>query len=137
MCGSAGRSSGGRAASPSAWYARAGSGCSTGCSSGGEALGGDRARRAVHLRIRHGREPVRDLGIEVGVAQEAAPVEEAAPEIADRPLHFALGPRPVRPADPETKAVVPGKALALAIGEQAAAGEAVIARQHAQPISVE
>jgi hypothetical protein len=50
----------------------------------------------MHPRIRHGVEPPAPLGIEIGVAHELPAVDEIAPDVAHRALHFPLGLCPVR-----------------------------------------
>src|SRR5205085_5543382 len=68
---------------------------------------------------------------EVGVAQEGPTVEEIPAEIADRPLHLALGLGSVGTAGPDAEAPVGSEAEELWILEQPAAGRPVILDDHA------
>ena len=71
--------------------------------------------------IRHVGEPLVTLGLEIGVAEKLAAIEEIAAEIPDRAFDFALGLRPVGPAGPNPKAPVRREAEKLGIREQGAA----------------
>ena len=81
-----------------------------------QTLGGDLSDRRVHTRVRHLAQPARDRGIGrmlVGCEPELAHrsderYPEAALQIADKPLHFTLGARPIRLAQPRQKSRVLG-----------------------------
>ena len=64
----------------------------------GEGLGHDPARGAVDAGIGDPVEPVLELPVEVVEITEAAALEEVLADVAERPLHLALGLGPVGPA---------------------------------------
>src|SRR5205807_8306790 len=77
-----------------------------------------------------GGQPVEGLGIEVGVAREAAAIEEALAHVANGPLDFALGLGAVRPAGADAEAPVGGEAQELGILDDAPALGTVIVDDH-------
>src|SRR5258706_5413738 len=84
------------------------------------------AECSVPARVGDLFEPALGLGVQILVVEERAAVEETLAQVADRPLHFALGPGPVRPAGARPKSPVRGKAQELAVEHQAAAAEPLI-----------
>src|SRR6266566_1957542 len=76
-------------------------------------------------------QPASALVGEVRVAQEGPTVEKIPAEIADRPLHLALGLGPVGTAGPDAEAPVGREAEELRILEEPAAGGPVILDDHA------
>ena len=72
-----------------------------------EAIEGPLLQRCVAAHIGFRLKPMKGLRVEIVVRREGAPVEEALPEVADRPLHLALGPGPIGSArsDPEVPVV--------------------------------
>ena len=85
-----------------------------------EASLGGLAGRPMLPDVGDGIAPVRRLGVEVVVADKRAPVEEALPTIANRPLDFALRLRPIRPTGARAKAPVLSKAQELGIHHEPA-----------------
>src|SRR5690554_5017299 len=73
-------------------------------------------------------EPDEALMIEVEVSQEFPGVDEVLPHVADRPLHLALGLRPVRPARPRGEVPVGGEAEELRVVDERAAVQPEIFR---------
>src|SRR6266700_919234 len=76
-------------------------------------------------------QPASALVGEVRVAQEGPPVEEIPAEIADRPLHLALGLGPVGTAGSDAEAPVGGEPEELRILKEPAAGRPMIVDDHA------
>ena len=72
-----------------------------------EAIEGPLLQRSVAAHIGFRLKPMKGLRVEIVVRREGAPVEEALPEVADRPLHLALGLSPIGSArsDPEVPVV--------------------------------
>ena len=72
-----------------------------------EAIDRSLLQRAVATHVGFRLKPMKGLGVEIVVRREGAPVEEALPEVADRPLHLALGLSPIGSArsDPEVSVV--------------------------------
>ena len=71
-------------------------------------------------------QPARGLRVEIVVVGDAASVEEALADVADRALDLALRLRPVRPAGAGHEPPVPGEAQELRVQHQAAAGRAIV-----------
>src|SRR6266568_2402486 len=91
---------------------------------------GDDVGGAMHALI-GADEPAGTLIGQVGVAQEGPAVEEIAAEVADGPLHLALGLRPEGTARADPEAPVGGEAEELGILEQPPAARAVVLENHA------
>src|SRR6267154_224482 len=91
---------------------------------------GDDVGGAMHALI-GADEPAGALIGQVGVAQEGPAVEEIAAEVADGPLHLALGLRPEGTARADPEAPVGGEAEELGILEQPPAAGAVVFENHA------
>ena len=76
---------------------------------GRESLGDDLLRGTVNAHVGNLGEPFVELGIEIVEVAEAAGQEEVLPNVAERPLDFALGFGTIWPAGPRVEAVVLGK----------------------------
>ena len=103
-----------------------GSGCNTACSSRRKRSAGHRTCGAVDPRIGHRVEPVRRLGVEIGVAQELAPVEEVAAQVARSGAPLCLWSGRGRGDRPACGSRSARETQELRIGEQAAAGRAMV-----------
>src|SRR5690348_2318530 len=75
----------------------------------------------MHALIRRRLQPAQRFGIEIGIADKLAAVDEIAAEEAHRPLDLPLGLRPIRATRANAKAPVPREAEKLRILEQLAA----------------
>src|SRR5256886_16227972 len=73
----------------------------------------------------------RSLIGQVGVAQKGPAIEEIPAEVANGPLHFALGLRPEGATRADPEAPVGGEAEELGILEQPSAAWAVVLDDHA------
>lgn len=91
---------------------------------------GTLARGAVRAHLGHALGPVLSLLLEVPVIDEAAPVDEIAAQVADRPLDFALGLRATPPTHPRREAPVVRESERLRIADQRAALQPEVAPDH-------
>ena len=80
-----------------------------------EAIEGPLLQGAMRTDVGHVIEPVAGLRVEIVVRREGAPVEEALPEVADRPLHLALGLSPIGSARSDAEVPVLGVAHELRV----------------------
>ena len=80
---------------------------------------------AVLPDVGHGLEPVLGLMVQIRVGGEGAAVEEALPQVADRPLHLALGFGPVGPTGSCPEAPMMGEPEELCVLDQ---GTAIVAQ---------
>ena len=87
-------------------------------------------RGAVPTHVGRALQPPRRLLVQILVVDERASVEEVLPEVADRPLHLALGLRPVRPARARHEAPVRREAQELRVQHQFPAADAVVRQHH-------
>ena len=90
-----------------------------------EAVGGSLLQRAVDPHVGLAL-PAPSPGVEVGVGHELPAVEEALPDVADRPLHLLLRLRPVRRAGPDPEAPVTAEAQERPVLQQPTARRASV-----------
>ena len=74
----------------------------------------------MNAHVGHGGEPVGELGVQVVEVAERPAEEEVLADVAERPLHLALGLRPVGPAGFRVKAVMAGEVEQRAVVDDAA-----------------
>ena len=86
----------------------------------GEGFGHHPSGRGVNAHVGHGGEPVGELGVQVVEIAERPAEEEVLADVAERPLHLALGLRPVGPAGFRVKVVMAGEVEQRAVVDDAA-----------------
>jgi hypothetical protein len=74
----------------------------------------------MNAHVGHGSQPVGELGVQVVEVAERPAKEEVLADVAERPLHLALGLRPVGPAGFRVKAVMAGEVEQRAVVDDAA-----------------
>src|SRR5512147_2933640 len=73
-----------------------------------------------NANVGHGGEPVGELSVQIIEVAERPAEEEVLADVAERPLHLALGLRPVGPAGFRVKAVMAGEVEQRAVVDDAA-----------------
>ena len=76
----------------------------------------------MNAHVKGGGEPVGELGVQVVEIAERSAEEEVLADVAERPLHLALGLRPVGPAGLGMKAVMAGEVEQRAVVDDATLG---------------